>query len=71
MKPFTNDFLCADIYEMLAPDLLHQVIKGFFKDHLVEWIGEYLRTIYGESWGNLIMDDIDCRIAATPPFTGL
>ena len=71
MKPFTNDFPRADIYEMLAPDLLHQVIKGSFKDHLVEWIGEYLKTVYGESRGNSIMDDIDRRIAATPPFTGL
>ena len=71
MKPFTNDFPCADIYKMLALDLLHQVIKGSFKDHLVEWIGGYLKTIYGESQGNLIMDDIDRCIAATPPFTGL
>ncbi|KAH9005701.1 hypothetical protein EDB84DRAFT_1236990, partial [Lactarius hengduanensis] len=26
--PFTNDFPCADIYELLSPDLLHQIIKG-------------------------------------------
>ncbi|KAF7319658.1 C2H2-type domain-containing protein [Mycena chlorophos] len=40
--PFTNDFPRADIHEMLSPDLLHQLIKGTFKDHLVEWVGEYL-----------------------------
>ena len=66
MKSFTNNFPHANIYEMLAPDLLHQVIKGSFKDHLVEWIGEYLKTVYGESQGNLIKDDIDHHIAATP-----
>ncbi|KAF8807978.1 hypothetical protein BYT27DRAFT_7223733 [Phlegmacium glaucopus] len=40
--PFTHDFPRADIYEMLTPDLLHQLIKGTFKDHLVTWVGEYL-----------------------------
>ncbi|KAJ7780477.1 hypothetical protein B0H14DRAFT_2297946, partial [Mycena olivaceomarginata] len=40
--PFTQDFPRADIYEMLSPDLLHQLINGTFKDHLVMWVGEYL-----------------------------
>ncbi|KAH8980296.1 hypothetical protein EDB86DRAFT_2835417 [Lactarius hatsudake] len=35
--PFTHSFPRADIHELLAPDLLHQVIKGVFKDHLVAW----------------------------------
>ncbi|KAG1873124.1 hypothetical protein F4604DRAFT_1880988 [Suillus subluteus] len=38
--PFTNDFPHADIHKMLAPDLLHQVINGCFKDHLVTWTCE-------------------------------
>ncbi|KAG0705614.1 hypothetical protein DFH29DRAFT_980850 [Suillus ampliporus] len=40
--PFTNDFPRADIHELLSPDLLHQIIKGTFKDHLVDWVEEYL-----------------------------
>ncbi|KAG1838891.1 hypothetical protein F4604DRAFT_1885392 [Suillus subluteus] len=35
--PFTNDFPRADIHELLSPDILHQIIKGTFKDHLVDW----------------------------------
>ncbi|KAI6112892.1 hypothetical protein F5141DRAFT_1188148 [Pisolithus sp. B1] len=52
---FTKDFPCADICQLLAPDIPHQLIKGGFKDHLVEWVGKYLELI----------------IAAAPPFPGL
>ncbi|KAI5994569.1 hypothetical protein F5J12DRAFT_907243 [Pisolithus orientalis] len=34
---FTDEFPQASIYLLLAPDILHQLIKGMFKDHLVEW----------------------------------
>ncbi|TFK32967.1 hypothetical protein BDQ12DRAFT_700969 [Crucibulum laeve] len=33
-QPFTSEFPHAGIHELLAPDLLHQIIKGAFKDHL-------------------------------------
>ncbi|KAJ7631552.1 hypothetical protein DFH06DRAFT_1438650 [Mycena polygramma] len=69
--PFTWDFPRADIYELLSPDLLHQVIKGTFKDHLVAWVGEYLEKEHGKSEAKKIMADIDRRIAAVPPFPGL
>ncbi|KAJ6625657.1 hypothetical protein B0H10DRAFT_2161873 [Mycena sp. CBHHK59/15] len=69
--PFTWDFPRADIYELLCPDLLHQVIKGTFKDHLVAWVGEYLESEHGKSKAKKIMANIDRRIAAVPPFLGL
>ncbi|KAF8155158.1 hypothetical protein K438DRAFT_1863011 [Mycena galopus ATCC 62051] len=69
--PFTWDFPRADIYELLSPDLLHQVIKGTFKDHLVAWVGEYLENEHGKAKAKKIMADIDRRIAAVPPFPGL
>lgn len=61
-QPFTDDFPRADIAQLLAPDLLHQVIKGTFKDHLVEWIWEYLKLRHGEAHAKCIMDDIDRRL---------
>ncbi|KAI9453726.1 hypothetical protein HD554DRAFT_2169350 [Boletus coccyginus] len=40
VEPFTAHFPRADIHELIAPDLLHQLIKGTFKDHLVSWVNE-------------------------------
>ncbi|KAI5999674.1 hypothetical protein EDD15DRAFT_2386398 [Pisolithus albus] len=69
--PFTNDFPRADIHEMLLPDILHQLIKGGFKDHLVDWVERYLVHIHGKAEAERILDDIDRRIAAVAPFAGL
>ncbi|KAI6045686.1 hypothetical protein EDC04DRAFT_2865210 [Pisolithus marmoratus] len=41
LVPFTNDFLHADIYELITPNLLHQIIKGAFKDHFIRWVEKY------------------------------
>ncbi|KAI0371908.1 hypothetical protein BV20DRAFT_1065308, partial [Pilatotrama ljubarskyi] len=73
--PFTSDFPRADIHELLSGDVLHQIIKGTFKDHLVTWVEEYLKFTHGDAQGKIILDEIDrrlvYRIAATPPFPGL
>ncbi|KAJ6617696.1 hypothetical protein B0H10DRAFT_1948192 [Mycena sp. CBHHK59/15] len=36
--PFTTDFLRADIHKLILMDLLHQILKGTFKDHVVDWV---------------------------------
>ncbi|KAI9436206.1 hypothetical protein H4582DRAFT_1816790, partial [Lactarius indigo] len=55
----------------VTPDILHQVIKGTFKDHLVTWVEEYLELTHGKTHAKTILDDIDRRIALAPPFPGL
>ena len=56
-----NDFPQANIHELITPNILHQLIKGTFKDHLVTWIQEYLRATHGEAGAKIILDDIDNR----------
>ncbi|KAH9940258.1 hypothetical protein B0H21DRAFT_872070 [Amylocystis lapponica] len=69
--PFTNDFPRADICQLICGDLLHQIIKGTFYDHLVTWIGQYLELVHGKTEAAKVMDEIDRRIAAVPAFAGL
>ena len=42
-KPFTASFPRANIHELIA-DLLHQIIKGVFKDHNVTWVVEWMES---------------------------
>lgn len=60
-KPFTSSFDHSDIYQLIAPDLLHQIIKGVFKDHLVAWVEIYLHLVHNKARAEEIMDDIDRR----------
>ncbi|KAF8873810.1 hypothetical protein CPB84DRAFT_1817967 [Gymnopilus junonius] len=69
--PFTYGFPHADIHELLSPDLLHQIIKGTFKDHLVTWVTDYIEAVNTPADAKKILADIDNRIAAAPSFAGL
>ena len=67
-QPFTHNFPRADIHQLLSPDILHQLIKGTFKDHLVDWVEQYIRAnSESEAEFKRIMDDIDRRYAHSFP----
>lgn len=70
-QPYTTKFPRADIYELLTPDLLHQVIKGTFKDHLVTWVEEYLKITHGPAKGSSILDEIDQRSVTFSDLRGI
>ncbi len=59
LQPFTSGFPRADIHELLSPDLLHQIIKGMFKDHLVTWVEDYIKTANTPQEAARILADID------------
>ena len=69
LQPFTKFFPHADIYELLSPDILHQLIKGAFKDHIVMWVHDYIKAQHLEIEANKILDDIDARYIEHSPET--
>jgi len=86
LQPFTMDFPRANIHELLSPDLLHQIIKGTFKDHLVTWVVDWMETQPNSKDIITEMDRrcvkfyliyfyfilcISFRISAAPVFSGL
>ncbi|KAG1728409.1 hypothetical protein EDD22DRAFT_982701 [Suillus occidentalis] len=70
LVPFMNDYPRADIHDLISPDILHQIIKGTFKDHLVDWVESYLKITHGTSYATQIMDDIDNKQVYLPTISG-
>ena len=61
IQSFTEDFPHADIHKLILADILHQVIKGAFKDHLVTWIQEWIEADKGKKVAKQVLSYIDRR----------
>lgn len=58
--PFWADLQYVDIAMCITPDLLHQLNKGVFRDHVVEWCTKLVGA-----------KEIDRRLKGMPRFQGL
>ncbi|KAI0082439.1 hypothetical protein K474DRAFT_1585490 [Panus rudis PR-1116 ss-1] len=59
-EPFWKDFPQCNIHKTISPDILHQLHKGVFKDHLMGWI----TAIIGK-------EELDRRFKAMAQMPGL
>ncbi|KAI0081369.1 hypothetical protein K474DRAFT_1759598 [Panus rudis PR-1116 ss-1] len=59
-NPFWRDFPHCNMFDSISPDILHQLHKGVFKDHLMAWLTRLLTE-----------EEIDRRFKAIPQMPGL
>jgi hypothetical protein len=59
IQSFTKDFPHADIHELISANILHQVIKEAFKNHLITWIQEWIEVNKGKKVAKQIFSYID------------
>ncbi|THG94016.1 hypothetical protein EW026_g7366, partial [Hermanssonia centrifuga] len=71
IMPFSDDFPQANIHKLIAGNLLHQIIKGCFKEHLVNWVFTYILLEHGKAKGHEIWGQIERHLAAVLIFPGL
>jgi hypothetical protein len=66
--PFTSGWFLSDIHESIAPDLLHQIMKGMLK-HVMDWVGDLLKQ---KGWTKeIIVIELDNRFMQIPSWPGL
>ncbi|KAH8928069.1 hypothetical protein BT69DRAFT_1213335 [Atractiella rhizophila] len=70
LLPYTDNLRLTDMHSILVSDILHQLLKGIFLHHIVQWVLRLIELEHQERPGPGI-SELERRLKFMPAFPGI